>query len=121
MSHVVTIATKVRDPVAIAVACRRLHLPEAEHGTAHLYSGEATGWFIRLPEWQYPAVVDTANGSICYDNFEGRWGDQACLDRFLQAYAVEKTLLEAHKKGCLVAEQAQADGSIHIRITEVAA
>ena len=39
-------------------------------------------------------VVDTANGQVHYDNFEGRWGEQSQLDRLLQAYAVEKTRME---------------------------
>ena len=34
MSHIVTIRTEVRDPAAVAAACRRLGLPEPVHGTA---------------------------------------------------------------------------------------
>jgi hypothetical protein len=54
MSHVVTIQTKVHDPVAVAAACQRLNLPAPVQGTVHLYSGEATGLIVRLPGWQYP-------------------------------------------------------------------
>ena len=43
MSHIVEIRTEVRDPTAVAAACRRLGLPEPVRGTATLYSGEATG------------------------------------------------------------------------------
>ena len=43
MSHIVTIATEVRDPDAVAAACRRLGLPEPVHGTAALFEGQATG------------------------------------------------------------------------------
>ena len=53
-----------------------------------------------------------------YDNFEGAWGDQACLDRFLQMYAVERAKLEARKKGYSVTEQALQDGSIKLQIIE---
>ena len=59
MSHIVTIETEVRDPAAVAAACRRLGLPEPAHGTARLFAGEATGLLVRLPGWLYPAVVDT--------------------------------------------------------------
>ncbi len=44
------------------------------------------------------------------------WGDQAELSRFLQAYAAEKTKIEARKKGHSVTEQTLADGSIKLTI-----
>jgi hypothetical protein len=58
MSHVVTIQTKIHDPAAIAAACQRLNLAAPVQGTVRLYSGEATGLIVRLPGWQYPAVVE---------------------------------------------------------------
>ena len=75
MSHIVTIATEVRDPTAVAAACRRLALPEPVHGTATLFSGEATGLLVKLPGWVYPAVFDTAAGTVRFDNYQGSWGD----------------------------------------------
>ena len=62
MSHIVTIRTEVRDPIAVAAACHRLGLPEPVHGTAKLYAGEATGLLVRLPGWTYPAVVHAETG-----------------------------------------------------------
>jgi len=118
MSHVVSIQTKVRDPNAVAAACQRMGLPTATVGTAHLFSGEATGLLVHLPGWQYPAVIDTRTGNVQFDNFEGNWGDQRHLDKFLQLYAVEKAKLEARKKGFQVSEQALQDGSIKLQITE---
>jgi hypothetical protein len=91
MSHIVTIATKVQDPVAVLAACQRLNLPEPVHATATLFSGEATGLLVKLRDWVYPVVVDTATGQVAYDNFEGSWGDPKLLDRFLQMYAVENS------------------------------
>lgn len=118
MSHIVQIETKVQDPVAIAAACRRLNLPEPVHGTAQLYSAEATGLLVRLPEWEYPIVIDTTTGTVNYDNFGGHWGDQARLDAFMQMYAVEVAKLEARKKGCSVVESQLQDGSIKLQILE---
>ncbi len=54
MSHVVTIATQVRDPLAIAAACRRLDLPVPMPGTATLFSSQVSGLLVRLPNWLYP-------------------------------------------------------------------
>jgi hypothetical protein len=118
MSHIVTIQTKVHDLAAVRAACRRLGLAEPVHGTTHLYSGEATGLLVQLSGWQYPAVCDVLTGTIHFDNFGGHWGDPAELNRFLQAYAVEKARLEARKKGYAVSEQQLQDGSIRLQIQE---
>src|SRR5580765_4005498 len=99
MSHIVTITTKIHDPAAVSAACRRLSLAEPVQGTAELFSGEATGLLVRLPEWQYPIVIDTLTGTVRFDDFNGHWGDRARLDKFMQMYAVEKAKLEARKKG----------------------
>jgi hypothetical protein len=118
MSHIVTIQTRVHDPHAVAAACRRLNLAAPVLGTAKLYSGEAEGLVVQFPGWQYPAVIDSLTGTVRYDNFQGYWGDQAQLDRFLQAYAVEKATLEARRQGHAVSEQTLDDGSIKLQIVE---
>ena len=81
MSHIVTIQSKVHDPAAVSAACQRLQLPAPQHGTAQLFSGDASGLLVRLPGWKYPLAIDTSTGSVRYDDFEGRWGDPAQLDR----------------------------------------
>lgn len=118
MSHLVTIQTKVHDAAAVSAACRRLGLVEPVHGTAKLYSGEATGLIVQLPGWQYPAVVDTVSGTLRYDNFEGAWGAQAEIDRFIQMYTVENCRLEARKRGHQITEQTLQDGSIKLQVME---
>ena len=116
MSHVVTIRTQVRDPIALAAACRRLGLAAPTQRTVQLYSATADGWAVELPGWRYPLVCDTAAGEVRYDHFQGRWGEPAQLGRFLQAYAVEKARLEARRRGCSVTETAAADGAIRLTI-----
>ena len=116
MSHIVSIRTQVRDPIAVAAACDRLALPPPIQGTAKLFTSQASGLLVQLPSWRYPVVIDVARGEIAFDNFNGRWGDQRHLDRFLQMYAVEKAKLEARKQGHTVSEQTLADGSIKLQI-----
>jgi hypothetical protein len=116
LSHIVTIKTEVRDHAAVAAACRRLALPEPIQGTAQLYGAQATGLLVRLPEWLYPVVIDTTTGQARYDNYEGSWGDVRHLHRFLQAYVVERSRIEARKKCYLTTEQSLADGSIIVEI-----
>ena len=118
MSHIVSIKTKVHDPDAVAAACRRLNLAAPVPGTAQLFSGAATGLIVQLPGWQYPAVIEVQTGTVHFDNFEGNWGEQAQLDRFLQMYSVEKTKLEGRRKGYQVNEQVLQDGSIKVQIVE---
>ncbi len=120
MSHIVSVKTEVRDPAAVAAACRRNGLPEPALGTADLFDGKVTGLLVRLPGWLYPVACDTATGELKFDNYGGAWGVQEHLDRFMQAYAVELATLEARKKGYAVGEQALEDGSIRLRIVESA-
>jgi hypothetical protein len=120
MSHIVTIETKIHDPIAVDAACRRLGLNQPIQGTAQLYSGEEAGLLVQLPAWQFPVVIDTLSGAVRFDNFEGRWGDAKEFDRFLQIYAVEKAKLEGRKKGWQVREQNLQDGSIRVCIQDAA-
>jgi hypothetical protein len=116
LSHIVTVKTEVRDHAAVSAACRRLQLAPPILGTAQLFSDQVAGLIVRLPDWTYPVVIDTTTGQVRFDNYEGAWGDQAQLDRFMQIYAVEKARIEARKKGHQVTEQALADGSIKLTI-----
>ena len=116
MSHIVQIQTEVRDLAAITAATRRLGLPEPVFGQAKLFTSSKTGWQVRLPGWKYPVVADVNSGRVEFDNYNGHWGEQVQLDKFLQAYAVEKAKLEARRKGHLVTEQQLADGSIKVTI-----
>ena len=116
MSHIVKIATEVRDARAVCLACQRLSLPTPVEGKARLVAEDVLGLAVQLPEWQYPVVFDTNTGQVRYDNYGGRWGDKARLDRFLQAYAVEKAKIEARRKGYSVIEQELANGSIKLTV-----
>ena len=117
MSHIVEIKTEDRDETAISAACNRLKLDAPTQGTVKLFSDSASGVIVKLPGWRYPAVFDTQSGQARFDNYEGRWGEQGQLDRFLQGYAIEKTKIEARKKGHTVTEQSQADGSIKLTVS----
>jgi hypothetical protein len=121
MSHTVTIKTEVRDVFAVRAACDRLRLPAPVQGKHELYDREVEGLGVQLPGWRRyeelnPVVFDLATGDMHRDNYDGAWGDLKELDRFLQAYAVEKCRIEARKKGHLVTEQPLADGSIKLTV-----
>lgn len=116
MSHIVQIQTEVRDAVAVQAACQRLALTAPSQGTFELFAKSVNGLAVQLPGWHYPVVCDLASGQVQFDNYGGRWGEQSKLNEFLQSYAVEKTKIEARKKGHAVFEQQLADGSIKLTI-----
>lgn len=95
MSHVVEIRTQVRDAEAVRLACRRLHLPEPIVGSVKLFSSTVKGLAVQLPGWNYPVVCQLRTGQVLYENDGGKWGDQAQLDRLLQAIAAEQANVEA--------------------------
>jgi len=76
LSHIVTVKTEIRDGAAVRAACKRLGLAEPVQGAARLFSGEASGIIVQLPDWQYPVVADLATGQVQFDNFGGRWKAQ---------------------------------------------
>ena len=116
MSHVVQIQTQVRSPAAVRAGCGRLKLPEPQVEKVRLFSETVSGLAVRLPEWRYPVVFNTDTGETKFDNYQGHWGDQKHLDRFLQAYAVEAAKIEARRQGHSVTEQPLADGSIKLTV-----
>lgn len=121
MSHIVEIKTQVTDAAAITAACMRLQLPLPTHGSAKLFTSQATGVIVALPNWRYPVVFNTTTGEAKFDNYGGRWGDQAQFDCLLQMYAVEKAKSEARKRGYSVTEQALPSGQIKLTIHGVTA
>ena len=116
MSHIVTIKTEIRDANAVRAGCNRLRLPQPVQGTHKLFSGEATGLGVQLPDWKYPLVCELSTGELKYDIYGGRWGKQQHLDAFLQSYAVEKSKIEARCQGHSVTESQLADGSVKLTI-----
>jgi hypothetical protein len=117
MSHIVQIKTEVRDAAAVAAACKRLGLAAPVEGKFNVYAVEREGLAVRLPNWSYPVVCNLETGAVDFDNYNGSWGKQEELDKFLQAYAVEKAIFEAQKGGYSVFEETLADGSIKLNLT----
>jgi hypothetical protein len=116
LSHIVEIKTEIRDEQAVRAACTRLQLATPEHKTVRLFSATATGLCVQLPGWNYPVVANLQTGQVQYDNYNGHWGEQARLNAFLQAYAVEKAKIEARKKGHSCSETRLQDGSIRVTV-----
>ena len=71
LSHIVTIKTEVRDPGASRPPAAGSHCPSRSTTRPSFFSGQATGLLVKLPDWLYPVVIDTATGQARYDNYLG--------------------------------------------------
>jgi hypothetical protein len=116
MSHLVKIQTEIRDRVAVESACNRLRWEPPIEGKHTVFSTQVEGLGVKAPKWVYPIVCNLQSGQLHYDNYNGRWGDGVELDRFKQAYAVEKATIEARRQGRSVTEQKLQDGTIQLTI-----
>lgn len=117
MSHIVQIKTEVKDEAAVRAACLRLKWEQPTFGNFQVFSVNRTGLGVKLPQWQYPVVIDLNTGAVDFDNYNGMWGKQETLDSFMQAYTIEKAKLEAAKNGYSVYEENLTDGSVKLTVT----
>lgn len=116
MNSLISLATRVRDPVAVTAACRHLSLPAPVQDTVQFPGGEATGLVVKLPGWNPPIVIDTDAGMIHYDIDSKLQRDSQQLNRFLRAYALERVKWIARQQGVALSESSLPDGSIQLQI-----
>lgn len=117
MSHTVKVkSVQVTDVECLNAAIERLGLPKGEVGTHRLYDGTTrAGIAVKLPNWKFPVVFDTAKGEALFDNFNGSWGQEIEIDRLVQAYTVEKTSALAREQGFHdIVSEVDAEGTIHM-------
>ena len=105
MSHMAKAKVQFTNSAAIAAAVSQISGAKLlGQRTVEFFDGQcATGLEIRLPGWAYSIVVQP-NGDIQSDNYQGRWGDPATLDRLCAAYAVAAIYQEAQLRGQAVEE-----------------
>jgi hypothetical protein len=116
LSHIVTVQTEMKNRESIQAACKRLGLDTPVIGKNHrLFSGATKdGLAVQLPDWRYPVVI-TDDGKAHYDNYNGSWGEQDQLDRFMQAYLVEESARQGRALGYIVSEEVnQETGEIDV-------
>ena len=118
MSHTVTVTAEIKNKAALEKTCQRLDLEAPIYGEAHrLYSNtKLRGYAVKLPGWNYPVVCDLDTGKIAYDNYGGVWGEQSELHKFLQTYAVVRTMQEASLQGYTAYESQLEDGTIKVTV-----
>ena len=124
MSHISKIELEVKDLGILGQASSRLGLELLKNSKTFKWSGQEAqcDHCIRVPGADYQIGVLNRNGSYelnCdfYDkNLEKVIGPKGGLLK--QAYAVEKTRIEARKKGYSVIERQTQNGiQLHVRIS----
>lgn len=117
MSHVATVQIQLKDLSLLEAVCRELKvefIPGQQE--VKLYSATATAVAsFKLTNWKYPVAVQ-ADGSVKYDNYGGRWGDQSHLNRVLQRYSERIAARHAQRMGMRVQRQERQDGSVVLRL-----
>jgi hypothetical protein len=117
MSHVTTVAVEFKDVGALEIAARKLGARFEREETVRFMDGNTvTGPSVRLSGWQYPVVLKDTK--LHMDNYEGRWGNPADLNRLKQAYAVEVTRKQARKQGFRVKESLASDGTVKLVLSK---
>ncbi len=118
MSHTVKLKTQLTCLESIKRACNRLgNVTVLGPGTVKFYSGKAAqGLQIKLPAWRYPIVVDIESGDVTFDNYNEHWGKQEELDKFNQAYGVEKAKYEGERNGYAITETVMTTGEIKVTL-----
>lgn len=117
MSHIATVALRIKELSLLAEVCSDLNIPCSLKTTEiALYSArvQAAASF-RLPGWRYPVAV-LKDGTIQYDTFDGHWGAPVELHRVLQAYAERITLRHACRMGAAVFREERPDGTLLLRL-----
>lgn len=118
MSHLVTVKLEIKNRSALEKACKALGF-EFSEGSHRLYSGNVDGLAVKLPNWNYPAVVNITTGEVKYDNYSERWGKQIELDRLAQRYVQECACEFATQEGYTVTETNSENGEVQLLLERV--
>lgn len=97
-SHTVSVKVEYRDPEALGRAVIAMGGQVLGRGTHKLFERPESGYGYQLPGWNFPVVL-TATGTLAYDDYRGRWGNVADLERLEAQYAVEAAASAATAQG----------------------
>lgn len=90
MPRVVTIQTRLHDPLAVAATCRQLGLPPPVFRQLCLAGQVVHGYLIDLASGNATVVLDTLTGLLRCSCEEGEHFPDRHLNRFLRCYVAEK-------------------------------
>jgi hypothetical protein len=120
MSHFTEIKTQIKDIEALRLACQEL-------GLTLLHNAEARGYYENKTKGEYVVQLKGPYDIAVNQQSDGTFGLTADLwqghveqevgqkyGKLLQLYGVQKTTIEARKKGLSVMRKQKQDGSIKL-------
>jgi hypothetical protein len=116
MSETHTIATHIRDPVALSAACRRLGLAGTVNDPVGDTQHSGKQWTVQRPGWVHPMRVDLSTGSIHCHLSDATPQNLEALSSLLQAYGAEKAIAAVQNHGHSMSRCVLPDGSTMITI-----
>ncbi len=114
MSHTTALkAVEMRNVDILLAAAKKLDIQHLGHKEYTLYDGSKhTGHGFQLSGYKYPVIVNTETGIAACDTFNGSWGRQEEMDKFVQEYAAESNRRQALEQGYLVQEEYLENGDL---------
>lgn len=109
-SETVKVRVELTDTAALRRAVEAIGGSWIGEATHKLYAGPCHGVGFKLPGWHYPCVL--ANGELAYDNYNGRWGDSAQLDKLKAEYTISLAESRCQELGWQC--ERAADGSLTV-------
>lgn len=121
-SETLTVDVKFRSVTELAAAVGRLGGSVIGFGSHELYQRDETtgkrqavdGFGFRLPGWKFPLIA-TDGGALAFDNFGGRWGNAADIERLTAEYSLSAATKAADSLGWMN-ERLTVDGSALLRV-----
>ena len=121
MSHIVKCTVEMKNKAALDAAIEHLGLENLGEKTHDLYNRQkANGVGVKLPDWNYPVVINTETGEAKYDNYGGSWGKQTELDKLVQRYSIEVAKEQGVAGGYTCVEETQENGDVELTMTQLA-
>ncbi len=117
MSHIATVKVKLKDLPLLAEVCGQLGVPcDLGQQDVKLYSTTVkAGASFKLKGWSYPVAV-LPDGTVQFDNYNGRWGDPKQLHKVLRRYSERMTYRQAQRMGMAVRREERQDGTVVLRL-----
>lgn len=123
MSHRQEVQAQVHNTQVLQRTCERLNYqvqvaPEGGKLNGEIFDGAIEGVaIVKIPGWKYDVWVKE-DGSIVFDDYNGRWGNKQDIDFLLRDYADDFAQhqlveLEGHT---LVSHQLMEDGTIELEL-----
>lgn len=113
MSHIVKVALKFKVQQALDHAVKVASEGAEQVNDYQFFNRKtASGLGIQFKGWNYKAVINS-DGTMVYDNYKGKWGNQSHMDNFCKEYTFEIARSWAMEMGYMV----QDNGNILTIIT----